>query len=348
MEQSKRKSNFELLRILAMIMIVAHHCCLYSNFQRETLINNAVLDFLIIGGKIGVAVFVLISGYFGISSEFRLKKLIKLLVQVLFYSLSFGIIHILLTGNISLKELIKMVFPITCSSYWFMTSYCILYVLTPYINKLFRSLNKRELINLLAIIGVLSCGIFATFSVRRGVNDLFIFVFLYMAGGYINVYCMQKKYKYTLLIAIISYFSIFAMQILAELTDLFPVNYFIELSSLPVIICAMSLVLYFKNIKFQSNFVNFFSRSTLGVYLIHENMYVREFLWEKVTKGTSLINNSIFAIYVILSIILVYLICAVIDLIRIHTVEKCTLQFIYNICDKLKCKLKKYTERVKL
>ena len=76
---SNRKSNIELLRIIAIIMIIAHHYCLYGGWSKVSglSINNAILDFLVIGGKIGVAIFVLISGYFGINSEFKIKKLIK-------------------------------------------------------------------------------------------------------------------------------------------------------------------------------------------------------------------------------------------------------------------------------
>lgn len=50
---SNRKSNIELLRIIAMIMIIAHHYCLYGGWSKVSglSINNAILDFLVIGGK---------------------------------------------------------------------------------------------------------------------------------------------------------------------------------------------------------------------------------------------------------------------------------------------------------
>lgn len=35
----KRQMNFELLRIIAMFMIVFHHCAVHSNFVFESLIN---------------------------------------------------------------------------------------------------------------------------------------------------------------------------------------------------------------------------------------------------------------------------------------------------------------------
>lgn len=148
-KKSNRKSNIELLRILAMIMIIAHHYCLYGGWNKISglSLNNAILDFLIIGGKVGVAIFILIAGYFGIKSEFNFKKLLKLILQVVFYTVIFGLINILINGWIGLKGFIKMCFPTTFSVYWFMTAYCILYLVSPYINKLFNNLKKKEVEN---------------------------------------------------------------------------------------------------------------------------------------------------------------------------------------------------------
>ena len=86
-----RKSNFELLRIIAMILIIAHHFSLHGGFrvvQSKPLINRIWILWLQLGGKIGVNIFVLISGYFLVSSPaFKLKKVLKLWLQLFFYSI---------------------------------------------------------------------------------------------------------------------------------------------------------------------------------------------------------------------------------------------------------------------
>ena len=54
----KRQSNFELLRVLAMIMIVAHHYVLNGSLEYSSLtLNSSILKFVSIGGKIGVDIF---------------------------------------------------------------------------------------------------------------------------------------------------------------------------------------------------------------------------------------------------------------------------------------------------
>ena len=84
-----RSSNFELLRIISMILIIAHHYAVHSGFSFDAAsmsLHRFFVQFLSSGGKIGVNLFVLISGYFLLDSTFRIKKAIRLFAEVLFYS----------------------------------------------------------------------------------------------------------------------------------------------------------------------------------------------------------------------------------------------------------------------
>ena len=60
-----RNSNIELLRIISILMIIAGHYYVHGGFSDVSPFNECVLK--IFGGcaKIGVACFVLITGYFG-------------------------------------------------------------------------------------------------------------------------------------------------------------------------------------------------------------------------------------------------------------------------------------------
>ena len=87
-----RQSNIELLRIIAMLMIVAHHFALHGGFvfpPSAISLNCVWIQFLQLGGKISVDIFVLISGFYMVSGgSFRLSKIIKLWLQLLTYSLA--------------------------------------------------------------------------------------------------------------------------------------------------------------------------------------------------------------------------------------------------------------------
>ena len=82
--RQKRSSNFELLRILTMLCIIAHHYVVNSGIT-EKITQSNVLQwnsvFALIfgwGGKTGINVFVLITGYFMCKSKISLKKFLVL------------------------------------------------------------------------------------------------------------------------------------------------------------------------------------------------------------------------------------------------------------------------------
>jgi peptidoglycan/LPS O-acetylase OafA/YrhL len=83
-----RKSNFELLRVIAMIMIIAHHFAghgiqhdlegstAYVIWRNGSLLNKIVDCLFAPGGKIGVGIFFMLTGYFLINKRsFSLKKI---------------------------------------------------------------------------------------------------------------------------------------------------------------------------------------------------------------------------------------------------------------------------------
>jgi|688.fasta_scaffold20147_5 peptidoglycan/LPS O-acetylase OafA/YrhL len=62
----KRNPSLELLRIVSMILIVAHHYVVHGGVYTSTnnLMNELIVQFLLYGGKLGVMIFIMITGYF--------------------------------------------------------------------------------------------------------------------------------------------------------------------------------------------------------------------------------------------------------------------------------------------
>ena len=91
-ELMARNSSIELLRIIAMIMIVFCHFATHGGFSFD--INYVSIprlwwNFIEMGGNLGVDLFVLISGYFLVASNgklFNLKRVIRFWGQVFVYS----------------------------------------------------------------------------------------------------------------------------------------------------------------------------------------------------------------------------------------------------------------------
>ena len=67
----ERNSTIEMLRIFAMILVVMSHCAVHGGVvSNEAKISN----WFYIGGEIGVAIFILISGYFMVDEKVSMKK----------------------------------------------------------------------------------------------------------------------------------------------------------------------------------------------------------------------------------------------------------------------------------
>ena len=79
--KNQRNSNLEILRIISMVFIVSCHF-VGTGFQDYNLfisnMNNYLIYFLDLFGKVGVDIFILISAYFMINSKFTLRKLLVL------------------------------------------------------------------------------------------------------------------------------------------------------------------------------------------------------------------------------------------------------------------------------
>ena len=86
----ERLNNFELLRILSMLMVVFLHVLSFTGLLSKH--SNGGFNYYIVWGLeslsfVAVNCFVLISGYFLIDSSFKWKKIFKLWLKVFFYSI---------------------------------------------------------------------------------------------------------------------------------------------------------------------------------------------------------------------------------------------------------------------
>lgn len=207
----KRESNFELLRIVLMLLIIVGHLLLNSEKlgaigTKEYYITNIMRSFTVFG----VNGFILLSGYFGINLNY--KKLIRLDIKILFYTWIFFVIGIV-SGihQINIIKDILLIFPVITKRYWFITDYFVLCILSPFLNKFIQSLDREELKKLLLISGIIFY-LIATFcfmiNADQIVNDsgygMINFIYLYFIGFYLKHYYKDEHSS-------IFYFSIYGI-----------------------------------------------------------------------------------------------------------------------------------------
>ena len=153
LESKSRRSNIEWLRVLAMLMIIAYHAVVHGNTSEIALGegNKIFLECASLWGKAGVNVFCLIMGYFGVNSAFRVKKVIQLEAQIIFYSFLGFCIALVFQCEMSLGAIAATIFPNVFNQYWFITAYIMVYIISPFINRLLLKLDGIHFRRLIAI-----------------------------------------------------------------------------------------------------------------------------------------------------------------------------------------------------
>lgn len=201
MGQMKRNSNFELLRLISMYMIVFIHANMYLPYfcqGRVRFFFNGLANGIC---NIGVTCFILISGYFGL--QFSLKKLWKMECMMISFSLlETFILYILMPqemqGTVLLEQLIKSCFPVITRKYWFYSCYICLFCLSTYINKFIDWLKKEEFGRLLGIL-LLFFSVFPSVFYFEIIPDngkgLFQMIIIYMLGRYLRKYEIRSLSK---------------------------------------------------------------------------------------------------------------------------------------------------------
>lgn len=147
--QKPRQSNYELLRLAAIVLIVAMHTWGYAFTTTDT-VTQGILLLVNAVGNTGVTLFVLLSGWFGI--RFSTGKLLRLVFVVLTYSvLTYGLQTGLGTESLTAAGIRKALLPLLSGKYWFMTCYATLFCLSPWLNRAADNLPKRDFGLLLAV-----------------------------------------------------------------------------------------------------------------------------------------------------------------------------------------------------
>lgn len=322
-----------------MVLIIAHHYAVHGFNQVEWNgpLNQIIVGILSLGGKLGVSCFVLISGYFMVYSKITLHKLIKLIAEVWFYSVGIALLFcVVLTPvePLGIKDLIKAVIPIGYGAYWFMTDYVMLMLMSPILNIAIEKVDRISHRNFI-ILFVMIWSILPNFTkANYDCQNLGWFVILYFIAGYIRKYVVSTTKDHSskhFFVAVISYIAVIASDVILiwlgrtlHLDFLIShAGHFAALNSPLILLTSVELLIGFVKMKpRQCLWLNKLAGATLGVYLIHDNNMVRPYLWHTLLRTDDIASSNLLIIHALCSIVGVYVVCTLIDLLRQSTVER--------------------------
>ncbi len=309
--KSNRDYGIDLLRIVCMIMIPIHHIIVHGGMQHaypHMSTGYIIVNLVNAMAYFGVNTFAVISGYNMYGRRTKLSNLLNLWIEVLFYSffiaLIFRLINPAYVSDIDFwTSLIPNIYTGDngFSHYWFFTAYVVMFLLGAGIKSGLEHTDART-DKALAIIVFISFSLLPTVTFQHSAWGL--------GGGYSGLWltvvffygCLIKKYSLDSKTHRLVWFGIYIICAIISWGIKIGVEYAVGgfyNFDMPIqyitplyLIGSMALFMSFVKLKLHhvtERVIAFITPAIFGVYLIHDNDFVRAYL----VKGT--VGNGNFA-----------------------------------------------------
>lgn len=277
----KRYYGIDVLRLLLMYAVVIIHILGHGGILESVEIGDSSMKYnmyylIKVIVTCSVDCYALISGFVSSNKETQnYSKIIVRWAQVVFYSFVLSLV-LAVFGMAEIKSgktLIRLVFPVTGGGYWYFTCFFALFFLQPYINRMLNSLCDKELKKLFGVLLILfsfQSVVTDPYHMNVGFSAAWIIV-LYILGNIMRRINLLKRIKcgYLCLLFVTSV-MISWLPIVA-----FRNTTFTSCLSPTMVFQGMVLIELFSRLQKVPAFLTKISSLAFGVYLFHENNYVR-------------------------------------------------------------------------
>lgn len=325
-----RQSNMELLRIIAMFLVLLVHADFFSLGapSASDCVNSPTESSLkVFFESISIAcvdIFVCLSGWFGIKPSIR--GFSNFVFQCLFWLIGlYSFTMFIGTSSLS-REGIMGCFAFTKLN-WFIKAYILLYILAPVLNAFVDKTSRKDFRNVLIaffsfefVYGWIFSD--STQHIQSGYSTI-SFIGLYLLARYVRIYqprISMKSRGFYFALLIIAPLFVTAAYITPPLLGLKTTAFgslLISYVSPYCIAFSMFMILLFSKFQIQSKVINWVAASSFSVFLIHTNpntlWHFKDFICKLYEKS----NCIEFWLYTFCFLILIFVTAVVIDQIRI-------------------------------
>jgi len=237
---------------------------------------------------------VLIGSRFMIQSGVKLKRILHIWVLTLSVTVpGLAIMFLISGGTLGLSEILICIFPFFGRAYWFVSSYIVLMLLSPFLNILLTHISLKQLLCLTGILCsitiLLPCLLSPPFdwSYFNG-NDVMLFICLYLISDcFYRLKPRTAVPNYIFILGCVLCISLLVLSVYAiEYVSLYKSVFvgkqevFYHYSSILVVGLAICYFGWFSNIQIHSKkiigIITWFTRSSLAVYLLHMHPVVKK------------------------------------------------------------------------
>ena len=211
----KRNHGIDLLKIIAMIMVVMGHVILSGGVNEAvTSVRGSCAYYTVFAIRLvticAVDCFVLATGYLYYGRKVKLSRVVELWLQVVFLS-AVVLGGALVSGYCPTGlQWLKTFLPISTYHYWFITQYMLLMLFVPMLNRFVECLDGKGALYLIAVLvfvfSILPTFLFPTEIPLNGGYTVVWFCVLFIIGSCIRKFDVAKRVG-----AILAWFSGFAL-----------------------------------------------------------------------------------------------------------------------------------------
>lgn len=334
----KREASFQILKLVAMFMIISHHLVAKNAFNIDTEIigitgNKLALQILGNNAFIGNNLFFLVSAWFlskkldeKVNLNYSAESCWKIEKTVLFYGLSMYLGAFVVGGGQSKTLLIRSVFPTVTGMWWYPTTYMIFLLIWPFYHRALMGFSvdtlKQFTVVILAIWSVSTMLPFANW----GANNLIAFFMLYSIVIIIRrmgITFESHKSAFKALILIpysVAVISIIALDLLGKKIS-FAADYscyFMRGNYRPVsMMVSVGLFMWGTSWKIKSNkVINYLAEATFGIYLFHMYPANMTYLFEKLFSLQHVVTRPYAVLWFITVTTIIFVVGVAIDSLR--------------------------------
>jgi len=311
----------EQLRVMAMLMIIGHHFVYYGGLlNTENLLNRGLSQFVNIGGKLGVNLFVLIGGWHMSKKEYHAERTVRLWLQSVSTGLLMLILCALIWGCESLGNTGEAIWgallPVSQSACWFAGTYIVLTAFMPFLNVVLHSVGRRGIDILLCAAGVSVCLIpTVLWGKEMYFSPILWFMYLYLLAGRLRRYPSPTLTRHGMMLFGVSLALIWLSTLILSYAGQYDEsvwinrNYYAErMETLPMLTASLGLFLTFAEKKPSRNrAAEAAGRACFGIYLMHDNPIFRTHLWNEWIRPWALSDSPLLIVCTVLSVSLIFM-----------------------------------------
>lgn len=296
-----------------------------------TAANSLYLFFFGMWGKTGINCFLMITGYFMCKSNITLRKFLKLMGQIYLYRLTlFFVLSLVGYETFSFGHFARLLLPVWGLNSNFTGCFIVFWLTIPFWNILVQNMTKRQHQMLL-------CLLLGVYTLLGSVPDFKIsfnyvtwFGVIYLIASYIRLYpdsFFEGARKWGMYTFVSVALSLLLSYVIIARVGGKSFDYLVaDSNKLFAVLVAVSSFLWFRNLKLAySKTINMIGASTFGVLLIHAHSdAMRTWLWGDTIDCVGHYDMPLpgLVTYSIGSVLAIFLVCIVIDIIRINLLEE--------------------------